>query len=367
MISEVYFTNMTSNNPNDSLLLKLERLYERTGFSFLISENDKVAIKTHFGEIGNTGYIQPQYARKIVDALKKLNSKPFLTDTNTLYHAKRDNSVDHLETATKHGFTYSVINAPVIIADGLTGCSDVEVEINKKLFNKVKIAKDIYDSDAMIVISHVKGHILAGFGGALKNLAMGCASRRGKIHQHKIAAPFISKIACLACNVCIDACPENAITVDTHAYINYEKCIGCNDCIGACPKNAIKLNKINSEEFIESMMEYAYGSVKDKDDKVLYINFLTDIAPDCDCNPYSDRPIVRDIGILASYDPVAIDKASYDLINKELGLIDSALESNHEEGADKFKGVWRNIDGHMQIDFAQQLNMGTKDYKIVEI
>ena len=339
MISEVYFTNMTSNNPNDSLLLKLERLYERTGFSFLISENDKVAIKTHFGEIGNTGYIQPQYARKIVDALKKLNSKPFLTDTNTLYHAKRDNSVDHLETATKHGFTYSVINAPVIIADGLTGCSDVEVEINKKLFNKVKIAKDIYDSDAMIVISHVKGHILAGFGGALKNLAMGCASRRGKIHQHKIAAPFISKIACLACNVCIDA----------------------------CPKNAIKLNKINSEEFIESMMEYAYGSVKDKDDKVLYINFLTDIAPDCDCNPYSDRPIVRDIGILASYDPVAIDKASYDLINKELGLIDSALESNHEEGADKFKGVWRNIDGHMQIDFAQQLNMGTKDYKIVEI
>ena len=191
----------------------------------------------------------------------------------------------------------------------------------------------------MIVISHVKGHILAGFGGALKNLAMGCASRRGKIHQHKIAAPFISKIACLACN----------------------------DCIGACPKNAIKLNKINSEEFIESMMEYAYGSVKDKDDKVLYINFLTDIAPDCDCNPYSDRPIVRDIGILASYDPVAIDKASYDLINKELGLIDSALESNHEEGADKFKGVWRNIDGHMQIDFAQQLNMGTKDYKIVEI
>ena len=191
----------------------------------------------------------------------------------------------------------------------------------------------------MIVISHVKGHILAGFGGALKNLAMGCASRRGKIHQHKIAAPFISKIACLACNVCIDA----------------------------CPKNAIKLNKINSEEFIESMMEYAYGSVKDKDDKVLYINFLTDIAPDCDCNPYSDRPIVRDIGILASYDPVAIDKASYDLINKELGLIDSALESNHEEGADKFKGVWRNIDGHMQIDFAQQLNMGTKDYKIVEI
>lgn len=339
MISEVYFTNMTSNNPKDSLLLKLERLYERTGFSFLISENDKVAIKTHFGEIGNTGYIQPQYARKIVDALKKLNSKPFLTDTNTLYHAKRDNSVDHLETATKHGFTYSVINAPVIIADGLTGCSDVEVEINKKLFNKVKIAKDIYDSDAMIVISHVKGHILAGFGGALKNLAMGCASRRGKIHQHKIAAPFISKIACLACNVCIDACPENAI----------------------------KLNKINSEEFIESMMEYAYGSVKDKDDKVLYINFLTDIAPDCDCNPYSDRPIVRDIGILASYDPVAIDKASYDLINKELGLIDSALESNHEEGADKFKGVWRNIDGHMQIDFAQQLNMGTKDYKIVEI
>lgn len=367
MISEVYFTNMTSDNPKDSLFLKLQRLYERTGFSGIIGENDKVAIKTHFGEIGNTAYIQPQYARKIVDLLKKVNAKPFLTDTNTLYHKHRDNSIDHLETATKHGFTYSVINAPVIIADGLNGTSDVDVEINGETFETVKIARDIHDSDAMIVLSHVKGHILSGFGGTLKNLAMGCASRRGKIDQHKIAAPFISKIACLACNDCTDACPENAISVDTMAHIDYEKCIGCNDCIGACPKNAIKLNKINSKEFIKAMMEYAYGSVKNKDDYVLYINFLTNIAPDCDCNPYSDRPIVKDIGILASYDPVAIDKASYDLINNELGLDNSALTCNHSKGEDKFRGVWKNIDGTLQMDIAEKLNMGTKEYKIVEI
>ncbi|WP_455645399.1 DUF362 domain-containing protein [Methanosphaera sp.] len=219
----------------------------------------------------------------------------------------------------------------------------------------------------MIVISHVKGHTLAGFGGAIKNLAMGCASRQGKIDQHKIVAPFISKIACLACNVCIDACPENAITVDSIAHIDYEKCIGCNDCVGECPKNAIKLNKIKSDEFIEGLVEYAYGAIENKKDKTLYINFLTNIAPDCDCNPFSDRPIVNDIGILASYDPVAIDQASYDLINNQIGIIDSALTKNHAPGEDKFKGVWRNIDGQQQIEYAQKINMGTKDYKLIKI
>lgn len=367
MISEVYYTDMCSDNPNDSMILKFKKLYERTQFSCLIKEDDQVAIKTHFGERGNTGYIQPTYIREIVDLLKEKKSKPFLTDTNTLYHAYRNNSIDHLETATRHGFAYSVVNAPIIIADGLNGNSDIEVEINKKTFENVKIARDIYESDAMIVISHVKGHILAGFGGALKNLAMGCASRRGKIDQHKISAPFISKISCLACNVCIDSCPENAITVDTIAHIDYEKCIGCNDCVGTCPKNAIKLNKINNDEFLEALVEYAYGSVKNKNDKVLYINFLTNIAPDCDCNPFSDRPIVRDIGILASYDPVAIDKASYDLINNERGFNDSALKNNHEAGEDKFKGLYRNIDGTIQLNYAEELNMGTKEYKIVKI
>lgn len=367
MTSEVYFTDRVSERPMDSMIQKLQRLYEKTKFSEKIQENDKVAIKMHFGEIGNTSYIRPTYARQLVDSLKKNNVKPFLTDTNTLYHAQRNNSIDHLETATRHGFTYSVINAPVIISDGLTGNNEIEVSIDKDIFEKVKIARDIYDSDAMIVLSHVKGHILAGFGGAIKNLAMGCASKSGKIDQHKIVAPFISRIACLACKVCIEACPENAITVDSIAHIDYEKCIGCNDCIPSCPKDAIKLNKVKSDEFIKGIVEYAYGAVKNKKDKILYINFLVDIAPDCDCNPFSDRPLVNDIGILASYDPVAIDKASYDLINKETGHIDSALKSNHEPGEDKFKGVWRNIEGIEQTNIAEKIGMGSQDYKLIKI
>lgn len=368
MKSKVFFTRFNCQKTKDNKINKLHRLFDESDFIENLESNDKIAIKTHFGELGNTAHISPIFAREIVDMLKKEDVKVFLTDTNTLYHYHRTNSVDHIETATKHGFAYSVINAPVIIADGLNGNNEVEVEIDKEIFNKVKIAGDIYESDGLVVLSHVKGHALAGFGGAIKNLAMGCASRNGKKDQHKLITPFIAKIRCLACKDCEKFCPENAISVSSHAIIDKDKCIGCNDCIEICPTNAIKLNTMNSEEFSEALAEYAYGSVVNKKfNKVVYINFLTDITPDCDCNTYDDTRIVNDIGILLSYDPVAIDKASYDLINQQEGNHESILKDNHESGADKFKGLRKNIDSTLQLKKAENLRLGRQNYELIEI
>lgn len=368
MTSKVYFTNLTANKSEDNKINKLQKLYDKLEFNNNIKENDKVAIKMHFGELGNTAYLHPTYARQIVDNIKQANGKPFLTDTNTLYHYKRHNAVDHLETAVRHGYTDAVLNAPVIIADGLNGQNDKDVEVNGKNFKNVKIASDILESDAIVVVSHVKGHILAGFGGALKNLSMGCASRAGKTDQHKLMQPTISKDKCTSCNACVQGCPEDAISLDSTAKINYDICIGCNDCLEFCPVAAIELSIPNATKFIEGMMEYSYGAVKDKkENKVIYINFLTDISPECDCCGWSDRPIVPDIGILASYDPVAIDKASYDLINEQVGYKNSVLHENYEKGQDKFKGVWENVDGTIQMKTAEKLGMGISEYELIEI
>ena len=260
------------------------------------------------------------------------------------------------------------MNAPIIIADGLNGNYEKEVTINKELFDKVKIAGDIFESDALIVLSHFKGHSLCGFGGALKNLAMGCASRNGKKDQHKLISPFIAKIRCLACRVCEEMCPEKAISVSSHAVIDYDKCIGCNDCIDVCPTHTIKLNRLNLDEFSQALAEYAYGSIINKKfNKVVFINFLINITPDCDCNNFEQKRMINDIGILLSYDPVAIDKASYDLVNKQQTTLDSFFDSDYIAGEDKFKSLYRNIDSTSQLKEAEKLRLGTQDYELIEL
>ncbi|MDO5851928.1 MAG: DUF362 domain-containing protein [Methanobacteriaceae archaeon] len=368
MESDVFFVDFKTQTQKDSKVDKLQKLYNKLQFNKNIEKDDKVAIKLHFGELGNDTFIQPLFIRQIIDNVKKTKGKPFVTDTNTLYHYKRHNSVDHLETANKHGFNSSTLNAPVIIADGMEGYNYKEIKIFQKHFQKAKIARDIVDSECMIVLSHVKGHVLSGFGGSLKNLAMGCASKKGKEDQHKLVQPIISKLACVGCKACVDGCPEGVISVKAYASIDYERCIGCNDCISSCPTNAIKLNLGNLDEFMEGMMEYVYGAVKDKpENKIIYINFLMDIIPECDCTPYSGKSIVPDIGIVASYDPVALDQASYDLINKASGIENSDLKENKESGKDKFKGLYSHINGETQISEAEKLGLGTKNYKLIKI
>jgi len=368
MKSQVYFASIRAHSDQDSMTNKVRKLFEHAGFSEILSANDKTAIKLHFGETGNDGFISPVYVRQVVDKVKDCKAQPFLTDTNTLYLGSRTNAVNHITTGILHGFDYAVTGAPIIIADGLSGKNIQKIRIDKKHFRTASIAGDIASADSMIVLSHFKGHIVSGFGGAIKNLAMGCAPPEGKRAQHN-ARPFTIPENCIGCGKCVKICPKQAIVIQKKkSVIDSNLCIGCFECMHVCPAQAIDINwETEIPQFMERMVEYAYGAVKTKKEKVGYMNFLIRITPDCDCFPFSDAPIVPDIGILASRDPVAIDMASFDLVNKQQGFLDSLLEKNHHTGGDKFKGVHAQTDGHRQLEYAEEIGMGTRRYDLITL
>ena len=367
MSAKVYFSNFRSRTQEENKTSKIKNLFDKAGFNESIQDDDLTAIKLHFGEMGNDAFLKPVFVRPVVEKTLDCHGKPFLTDTNTLYYGSRHNSVDHIQTAIKNGFAYAVTNAPVIIADGICGDNWVTVKVDLKHFKEVKIAGDIENSDSMLVLSHFKGHGMSGFGGAIKNLAMGCAAAPGKIEQHQSCKPIITD-KCNACGKCVDSCPVSVISIqETNAVIQMESCIACNNCLANCPELAIQMDYDSLPEFMERMVEYAFGAVKNKKGKVGYINFLMDITPDCDCEAFSDAPIVPDIGIMASKDPVALDKASYDLVNQQTGLEDSLLENHHHQGADKFRGVWEEVDSLIQLRYAEKIGLGTTKYDLKEL
>jgi len=368
MKSPVFFANLRSTIYRN-LTNKINRLLDKTDVSSLIGTNDLVAIKMHFGEKGNTAFIPPIFIRDIIEKIYTCGGKPFLTDANTLYRGERAEAVSHLKIALTHGFNLTTVAAPVIIADGLRGNDTAKIKIDRKHFSEVLIASGIIQSDVLIGVAHFKGHELTGFGGALKNLGMGCASREGKLKQHSNLSPQVKKKVCIACGKCIEWCPADAIQmVHDKSTIDTEKCIGCAECITICPQGAIviKWDEI-IEIFQEKMVEYVFGIMKIKRERSLFINFLINISPACDCYGHADRPIVPDIGILASRDPVAIDQASVDLVNDELGLTDSALKSNHEKGRDKIRGIYPKVDWEIQLNYAQKLGIGSRDYELIKI
>ena len=368
MKSAVYFAGLRAHSDQESVTVKIQRLFDHAGFSDVISQSDRTAVKLHFGERGNDGFISPVYVRQVVDKVKACGSLPFLTDTNTLYIGSRSNAVDHITTAILHGFDFAVTGAPIIIADGLSGKNVAQVKIGKKHFDTVSIAGDIARSDSMIVMSHFKGHIVSGFGGAIKNLAMGCAPPAGKRAQHN-ARPFTVTDRCSGCGICREVCPKSAIIIEKkRSKIDRDSCIGCFECMHVCPEHAIDIDwETEIPIFMERMVEYACGAVHGKKGKVGYMNFLIRVTPDCDCFPYSDTPIVPDIGVLASKDPVAIDAASFDLVNQQSGFTDSLLTRNHRKGLDKFKGVHVQTDGYSQLRYAEEIGMGNRDYDLIAI
>ncbi len=366
--STVYFCGLRARSEKENKLHKIARLVDAIGFTGNLKAGSLVAVKTHFGERGNDSHVSPVFTRVIVDKIKEVGAKPFITDTNTLYGGSRHNSVDHLVTALEHGFGYATVNAPLIIADGLTGGFMQPVPVAGKHFKSVKIAGAIAEANAMFVISHFKGHEMAGFGGAIKNLAMGCCPSQGKKEQH--AAKFVvHPDLCIGCRSCLKPCPEQAIDMQAKkAVINPEKCVGCGECMTVCPVKAIDIDWATElVPFIERMVEYACGAVQGKEGQVGYINFLTNITPDCDCVPWSDAPIVPDIGFLASLDPVALDKACFDLVNRQKGFESSKLACAHAPGEDKFKGVWDYTQGDLQVSYAESLGLGSARYKLVEL
>lgn len=367
MAADVFFTDMRTKQ-GLSLLDKVEILFERAGFAKIIKPQKLVAVKLHFGEPGNTGYIRPQFVRRVVDKITAAGGKPFVTDANTLYVGSRSNAVDHFKTAVENGFAYSVIGAPVIIADGLNGKDHVDVEVNLKHFKSVKIASAAYYADAILVLTHFKGHEIAGFGGAIKNVSMGLGSRSGKHQMHSDLSPVVTEETCVGCGKCTKWCPAECIKVTKKkAQINDKKCLGCGECTVTCPEHAIKVNwKNEPETFQQKMVEYMAGAVKNKKGKVGYISFVMDVTPECDCCGWSDSPIVSDVGILASTDPVAIDQASVDLVNKQRPLTNTRLDG-YVNVADKFGGVHPMVDWGVQLEYAEEVGLGTRDYNLIKL
>ena len=377
MKSDVFFSDLKVGS-GKTLFDKLDTLLDRADVKGKISEKDLVAIKLHFGEKGNTAFVRPIFLRRIVDRVKQHKGKPFLTDTNTLYTGARSEAVSHLTTAFQHGFTESVVNAPILIADGLRGNNAVKVRIDKPLFKTVSIAREIDMADTLITVTHFKGHELSGFGGALKNLGMGCASREGKLSQHSNISPQVKGKACKGCERCLVWCAQQAISmlspqsgVETKqgiASIDPKKCVGCGECILTCPSGAIQIQWNESIPiFQKKMVEHAYGAVQKKKGKALYLNFLTQISPACDCYGFSDAPIVNDVGILSSVDPVAIDQASVDLVNNEAGNRSSKLSKNWNPGEDKFRAVYPEVDWSIQLAYGEEIGMGTRGYELIRI
>jgi uncharacterized Fe-S center protein len=366
---DVYMTDMRAK-PDRGLIDKFVTLVEKAGFKKLKLEKKFVAIKIHFGEPGNLAFIRPNYAACMAEMVSKAGGIPFLTDANTLYSGGRGSAIDHLASAAQNGFTRAVVGCEVIVADGLKGMEFREVEINQKHCRSAKIASAIADSDVIISLSHFKGHELTGFGGAVKNLGMGSGSRGGKLFMHSASKPRIIEKNCTSCAMCVKSCPQEAVTLSTDhkvATIDYDKCIGCGQCIAMCQYNAAQaVFNESAADAAEKIAEYALAVVKDRPS--FHANFITDVAPKCDCYGFNDAALVADTGILASADPVALDRACVDLVNDAPVNPGSMLEGKgFAPGDDKFGAANPNTSWQAGLSYAESIGLGTQSYRLVKV
>ncbi|OGT99436.1 MAG: 4Fe-4S ferredoxin [Geobacteraceae bacterium GWB2_52_12] len=365
---KVFFTDMRTGH-KENLFDKIARLLAAAGLPQAIAEGDLTAVKIHFGEKGNHTYLRPVFARKVVDEIKKLGALPFLTDSSTLYPGQRKEAVSALICAVENGFDYSCVGAPLIISDGLRGVTESVVTVDGELLHKAYIGTEIIEADSIVTMTHFKCHELTGFGGAIKNIGMGCASRKGKLVQHSTVAPKVSEKGCIGCGICPRSCAHDAIViVNGKACIDPEKCTGCSRCITVCPVKAINIQWNEAADLVmRKMAEYAKAALTGKEGKAIYISFITQVSPACDCYGHSDAPIVNDIGICVSTDPVAIDQACADLVNEARGNEGSALQSGHEPGGDKFRGCWPDIPWEVQLEHGEKIGLGSRIYELVRI
>ena len=369
MKSKVFFTSVRTR-PGNNMINKLDRLIQKAGIDSMDLKGKPVALKIHFGEPGNLAYIRPNYAAQIVKKVKEMGGKPFLTDCNTLYYGHRSNAIDHLEAAMLNGFNRIAVGCDVIIADGLTGGECKEIPINMKRVEKAKIGSIIADSNIIISLNHFKGHEQAGFGGALKNVGMGCGSRKGKLEMHSASKPEMIEENCVACGMCIKNCPEKAIAYNERhkAQINYDKCIGCGQCVASCNYGSARAIYDQSVAILnEKIAEYAFAVLNGK--QHFHISFILNVSPDCDCLDGNDQALVPDIGIAASFDPVALDKACVDLVNQAPVIRDSQLFDikPYKPGNDKFVHVHPDIHWIDCLKHAEEIKLGSMDYELIEV
>ncbi|PIU41453.1 MAG: 4Fe-4S ferredoxin [Candidatus Omnitrophica bacterium CG07_land_8_20_14_0_80_42_15] len=353
-MGKVYFVKAAKSDGKSEIIKKIEGLLEASDCFDFIKKGDIVAVKVTFGEKGNEYYVGPEYVKVVLNKIKKLGGKPFLTDANVLYKGERTNAVDHLNLAREHGFLRC--DVPVIIADGLFSKNYKKIAIDKKHFKTVNIARDVVDSDCIVSISHFKGHMQTGFGAALKNIGMGLASRSGKQMQHSHVKPEVRENKCVLCKQCFDICPVSAISEKNgKAFIDKERCIGCAECVATCKFFAIAITWEESAEILqEKMVEHAFGALKNKKDKAVFMNFALEISKECDCWNLENPIIAKDVGIFLSNDPVAVDKAAADKVVKQ-------------EVNDVFKKAHPDTNWHRQLEYGASLGLGKLDYKLVEV
>jgi uncharacterized Fe-S center protein len=355
MKSKVYFISVKSSHNPRIVNQKLKILLEKSRLLSFISKENKVAVKVHFGEEGNTGFVRAEYLRVICDEIANSGGKAFLSDTNTLYRGRRMNSADHLKLAYEHGFTNKVTGVDVLIPDDSKKENVIAVEIGQKYIKSAKLARIFFDADPLVVVSHFKGHILTGFGGALKNIGMGCATREGKLAQHCDAAPVVYTDRCIGCGECEIICPVSAIRLENKkSVLDGLKCIGCASCLAVCPTMAMFIDFAAGDRVQYKMVEYALAVLKNKKNGTGFVNFAIRINKECDCWSMENPRIAPDVGILASVDPVSVDKASLDLVNRACGK-------------DIFKVTHPEQDGIKQLRYAQELGLGSLDYELIEL
>ena len=367
MASKVYWTDLRADF-RENLQQKLTRLMKTAGMGEIDFDKKYVAIKMHFGEPGNLAFLRPNWAKTVADFVKERGGKPFLTDCNTLYVGGRKNGLDHLDTAMVNGFNPMTTGCQVIIADGIKGNDEVEVPVaGGEYVRSAKIGRAVMDADVFISLNHFKGHESAGFGGALKNIGMGCGSRAGKMEQHNAGKPHVEQKRCVGCKVCTTICAHSAITVeDRKAVIDHSKCVGCGRCIAVCARNAITINFDESHTNLSrKMAEYAKAVVDGR--PCFHISLVIDVSPNCDCRAENDAAIVPNVGMFASFDPVALDMACVDAVNAQPPLRDTAADAGDCHDHDYFHRIHPDTDWMSCLEHAEKLGLGTREYELVKI
>ena len=366
--SKVYFTDMRTKAFGKGLMGKLASLLKAAGMDQIDFNGKFTAIKIHFGEPGNLSFLRPNFARVVADEIKKLGGKPFLTDCNTLYVGHRKDALDHIESAYLNGFTPYTTGCHVIIADGLKGGDETLVPVpHGEYVKEAKIGRAIMDADVFISLSHFKGHEMTGFGGAIKNIGMGCGSRAGKMEQHCDSKPFVDAKQSVGCRLCAKICAHNAQDFSSgKAVIDHNKCVGCGQCVSICPKDAISASYNSVPGSLDKKMaEYAWAVLEGRPH--FHISIVMDVSPFCDCHPENDAPIVSDVGMFASFDPVALDQACADAVNKMPALMASVLGERDRCHHDHFKDVSPTTNWEIQLEHSEKLGIGTREYELITV
>lgn len=358
MKSKVYFIKASIGEGERAISEKARALFRAGGFAQCFQKNDFTAVKVHVGEETNNTYIKALCLKGLVEELLALKTKPFITDTSTLYTGRRHNAIDHTVLATERGFGVEGLGIPFIAPDGLFGTAETAVAIEGELDREVMIAADIVRCQSILSIAHMTGHCAACVGATIKTLGMGCSSRKGKMRQHASLKPHVKDGVCTRCGECHRHCPADAITLDdVQAHIDQDKCIGCAECVAVCRFDAVVYDWQQENAILQkSVAEHALGAVQGKEGRVVFYNFVMSVTKDCDCFAQANMPkIVDDIGILASTDPVAVDRAAIDLVEHRGGRNVPALIGNAR------------LDWRYQIEHAVRIGLGRAEYELVEV